>query len=365
MLVSRDIINGLTPVAEGYKIFNNDWTADQSKYDFKDPTTGKAVGTVHQAYGEIICCENGFHFCENPLDCLSYYPMVQWNKFAKVRGYGQIARHDEDSKVAVEILEIAEILTWDDFLEVIKQRSNAVADTENNISGGRYISGGCDISGGYGISGGRDIYGGYHISGGYNIYGGRSIYGGNNINGGYDINGGCDISGGRDIYGGYHISGGYNIYGGRSIYGGYNIYGGHDIYGVCNIFGGCDIYGGENCMGAYDIMFCRNCQGCKSCICCLDYTGKNAVFNQQASEQHVNEIKNNIRELAGDWFPKFTNAYALYNANGQNWSSTPAPKIDGTDRTYAYAGMPQELVDYIKSLPEFDANIWREITGRN
>ena len=137
MLVSRDTIKGLTPVAEGYKIFNNDWTADQGGYDFKDPTTGKAVGTVHQVAGKTACCENGFHFCENPLDCLGYYPMVQWNRFAKVRGYGQIDRHDEDSKVAVEILEIAEILTWDDFLAVIKQQS-----TENKISGGRNIFGG-------------------------------------------------------------------------------------------------------------------------------------------------------------------------------------------------------------------------------
>ena len=117
-------------------------------------------------------------------------------------------------------------------------------------------------------------------------------------------------------------------------------------------------------MGVYNICFCRNCQGCKSCICCLDYTGKNAVFNQQASEQRVNEIKNNICELAGDWFPKFTNAYEVYAANGQDWLSTPAPKIQGMDRAYAYADMPQELVDYIKSLPEFDANIWRQITGR-
>ena len=60
MLVSRDIINGLTPVAEGYKIFNNDWTADQSKYDFKDPATGEAVGTVHQVGGthEEKRCQN-------------------------------------------------------------------------------------------------------------------------------------------------------------------------------------------------------------------------------------------------------------------------------------------------------------------
>ena len=311
MLVSRDIIKDLTPVAEGYKIFNNDWTADQGGYDFKDPATGKAVGTVHQVGGEIVCCENGFHFCENPLDCLNYYPMVQWNKFAKVRGYGQIARHNEDSKVAVEILEIAETLTWDDFLAVIKQQSSAAIDAENNIRGGR------SIRGGYNIYGGRDI------RGGYNIYGGRDISGGRSISGGYNIYGGCDISGGRSIY------------------------------------------GGENCMGAYDIMFCRNCQGCKSCICCLDYTGKNAVFNQQASEQHVNEIKNSIRELTGDWLPKFTNAYELYAANGQDWSSTPVPKIEARDRTYAYADMPQKLVDYIKSLPEFDADIWQQITGRN
>ena len=291
MLVSRDTISGLTPEAEGYKIFNNDWTADQGNYDFKDPATGEAAGTVHQVSGEIICCENGFHFCENPLDCLNYYPMVQWNKFARVRAYGQIARHNNDSKIAAEILEIVQILTWDNFLDVIKQQSNATTDIENNIHGGR------------------------------DIHGGRSIYGG------CDINGGCGINGGRDIY------------------------------------GGCDIDGGENCMGVYDIYYCRNCQGCKSCICCLDYTGKNAVFNTPVSEQRVNEIKNNIRELADGWFPKFTNAYELYAANGQDWPSTPAPKIDGMDRTYAYADMPQKLVDYIKSLPEFDADIWQKITG--
>ena len=141
MLVSRDTISGLTPEAEGYKIFNNDWTADQGNYDFKDPATGEAAGTVHQVSGEIICCENGFHFCENPLDCLNYYPMVQWNKFARVRAYGQIARHNNDSKIAAEILEIVQILTWDNFLDVIKQQSNATTDIENNIHGGRDIDG--------------------------------------------------------------------------------------------------------------------------------------------------------------------------------------------------------------------------------
>ena len=33
-------------------------------------------------------------------------------------------------------------------------------------------------------------------------------------------------------------------------------------------------------------------------------------------------------------------------------------------REYAYSDMPQDLVDYLTGLPEFDADIWYEITGR-
>lgn len=37
MIVDRSILNGLSPVAEGYKIFNNDWTANYgNNYCYSD-----------------------------------------------------------------------------------------------------------------------------------------------------------------------------------------------------------------------------------------------------------------------------------------------------------------------------------------
>ena len=44
-------------------------------------------------------------------------------------------------------------------------------------------------------------------------------------------------------------------------------------------------------------------------------------------------------------------------------AATPAPAISGRTAKEAYAEMPTELVDYIKSLPEYDDEIFRKITG--
>ena len=117
MIVDRSVLNGFQVVAEGYKIFNYDWTANYGdNYCYADKD-GNVEGVVHRQEGFPDKCHNGLHFCENPLDCFNYYPFVQWNKFAKVRGYGAVSKDDKDSKVAVEILEIVKILSINEFID--------------------------------------------------------------------------------------------------------------------------------------------------------------------------------------------------------------------------------------------------------
>ena len=41
----------------------------------------------------------------------------------------------------------------------------------------------------------------------------------------------------------------------------------------------------------------------------------------------------------------------------------PAPRIEGVDDKTAYKDMPEKLIEYFKSLPEFNAEIFTEITG--
>ena len=56
------------------------------------------IGKTYTADGDIKCCENGFHACENPLDIFNYYPPSD-SRFCEVEQSGKIDNNDGDSKV--------------------------------------------------------------------------------------------------------------------------------------------------------------------------------------------------------------------------------------------------------------------------
>lgn len=64
--ITEKDIKDLPVLATGYKIFNNDWTAN-SGYDYKDEN-GNVVGTIHKVDGNIVECKWGLHFSEKPLN---------------------------------------------------------------------------------------------------------------------------------------------------------------------------------------------------------------------------------------------------------------------------------------------------------
>ena len=48
--------------------------------------------------GELVICRNGFHFCENPFDCLEYYDNIKGDKrLFLVEATGDVIRKDDKS----------------------------------------------------------------------------------------------------------------------------------------------------------------------------------------------------------------------------------------------------------------------------
>jgi len=266
---------GVEPLATGYKILNNDWSASYGDYNYADEN-GNVEGTVHTMDGDLKHCENGLHFCKNPINCMSYYPMVQWNKFAKISAFDEVKDHS-DCKSECRTMRIDKVLSWDKFLEEMKSVQQKELQDQNGIRYGSGISYGSGIRNGYGIN-----YG-YGISGGYGIY--RSKY-------------------------------------------------------------------------------CKECEGISNCIFTYKKSGKLYLFNKKVTQEYFDQIWHEMERLADGWYPNFTNAEELMAANGGEWKATPAPMITGREDTEAYADMPQKLIDYIKALPEYNAKIFKAITGR-
>ena len=95
---------------------------------------------------------------------------------------------------------------------------------------------------------------------------------------------------------------------------------------------------------------------------CINEIGGCKLFNLNIDKERFDEVKENIRKCADGWYPKFTNAFDLYEKE-KKWECVSAPGIEGVDDKTAYKDMPEKLIEYFKSLPEFDAEIFTAITG--
>ena len=82
---------------KGYKGFDNSLKCRGYQYE---------VGKTFECDGKIECCENGFHFCENPFDVFGYYPPSD-SRYCSVEGEGKISKDNGDSKVAVSRLHVS------------------------------------------------------------------------------------------------------------------------------------------------------------------------------------------------------------------------------------------------------------------
>ena len=87
------------------------------------------------------------------------------------------------------------------------------------------------------------------------------------------------------------------------------------------------------------------------------------VFGMEVPEDRFDEVYRTLMTKLNGWRPIFNNIKALYLANGIDWKLTPIQNAQVLSRKEAWADMPEAAIDYVRSLPEFDAAMFEEITG--
>ena len=89
-----------------YKGFNEDMTCREFQYE-----EGKEYET-----DTAVACKTGFHACEYPLDCLSYYP-PNTSVYHEVKQDGEISNDTDDSKIASTKIKIGMRLSIADMVK--------------------------------------------------------------------------------------------------------------------------------------------------------------------------------------------------------------------------------------------------------
>ena len=344
--ISRDELKDLPVLAEGYKIFDADWKC--MDYSYADEN-GIAVGTVHKIEGELIICSNGLHFCEEVEDCFEYYDPIKCNKIAKVRAYGEVI--DWREKSCCSIIEIVEELHWDDIrIKMIDDSMNIDASKYigiYNVYTSAYVYGSKNVNYSSGICGSIDTSDSIGVTGGYDVIGSQSIGGCVNIRDAKNVYGSCRITKSLGIQGSTYVENSCYLSGCRSVQDSHTIYGSSEIYYSQDIWGGYLIYFSAHLKGAYNCMFCIGLNGTKY-----------RIFNKKVSKAYFNQVYRDICEILH---------YTRYHMTATNYEElyekyhgvVPINRLQS--KHLDYSEMPQQLLDYIKNLPEYDDKIFNRI----
>jgi hypothetical protein len=162
---------------KGYKVFNPDWTCREFQYE---------VGKTYEHDGELQVCGGGFHFCEKAVDCFNYYSFDPNNKVAEVEAVGDVLT-DGDKSVTNKLVIVREV-EWSELLSIVNTgKENTGYRNSGDYNSGDYNSGYCnsgDYNSGDYNSGDRNS--GYYNSGYYNSgYYNSGYYNSGDRNSGY------------------------------------------------------------------------------------------------------------------------------------------------------------------------------------
>ncbi len=128
---------------KGFKVFNPDWTCTPNGEKFQ-----YAVGGIYEEDMKPKVCSRGFYFCEKAVDCFNYYRFNPKNKVAEVLALGEVATNG--TKSCTNKIQIIREIPWSELLEIVNTGKgctglcNSGDCNSGNYNSGNRNSGNCN-----------------------------------------------------------------------------------------------------------------------------------------------------------------------------------------------------------------------------
>ena len=298
-------------IIKGFKVFNSNWTCT--------PKGNKKQYTCPGKFEEDITpeiCSQGMHFCKKAVDCFNYYSFNPENKVAEVVAYGDVV--EVADKCCTNKLEIMREIPWNELLEIV----NTGRLCTGLGNSGNYNSGNCNS--------------GYYNSGNHNS---------GDYNNGNRNSGNCNI--------GYYNSGNRNS--GNRNSGNYNI-------GYYN--------SGNRNSGNYNSGDWNKTSFSNGCFNTVE--PKIHLFNKPSEWTYLDWLNSDARyllnKIPGDalgyiWLEDMTDEEKAAQPEAEVTRGY-LKQIDNSKlRSDWWNSLDEKEKEVIKSIPNFDKEIFKKVTG--
>ena len=325
--ISREEIKDLKPICEGYKAVNYDLST-RGDMNFRYGQKGEnIIGKIFHVEGKLEACTLGLHFSKDPANVFKYYKSLGYNRYFKVKAYGNCIDGDNGCKTVASTIEFVKEYDILEFADVIKKYSRsmdyniAVANNSSPVSKSIAVISSTAVTCSTAVNHSNAVNDSTAVNGSRAVNGSNAVSYSSAVTCSTAVNHSNAVNDSTAV----NYSSAVNYSNAVSY-----------------------SYGLRNCKGAYNSIFCVNKNG----IC-------NYLFNKKSNEKRIDEVKAQL--LGFNFVPQFENWYDVKGEKG--WYAFCFPELKSIDNKTAWSKMPQEMLDYIKSLPEYDEKVFNKIVG--
>ena len=368
--IQRKELNGAKPLCYGYKAVK--WDSG-TKQRFRYGETGeKLEGKIFRVDGDINACSWGLHFSKDPANVFNFYEPLGYNRYFKVAAYENIVDTPDGLKTVAQCIEFVEEYDLMQFINLIKQfdrsstavsystavrNSNAVSYS-NAVNGSTAVNGSdavnCSdaVRNSNAVNGSNAVNDSTAVNGSDAVNGSTAVRNSNAVNGSNAVNCSDAVRNSNAVNGSDAVNGSTAVRNSNAVSYSNAVNDSNAVNcsdAVRNSTAVNGSYGIRNCRGVFHSLFCSNKDGIS-----------HYIFNKKSNKSRVKEVLCKIREF--NWIPEFSNWYGI--KGNQEWWAFCFPQLQYVDNDIAWSKMPQNMLDYIKELPEFSEAVWKELTKK-
>lgn len=353
---------------------------DKDNNLFSKPYGGKKfiikVGETYKLENEneIEICYKGFHFCKSYIDLLEFYPPMDNVRYVEIEAKGKIEEHTNMGVTKyvsseIEILRLIDMQEYKENFRAELEQKNKFTEFDGNANCSS-IEQGKDNYKTDGAIGANYTYKSVAVAHSKNIIKSEAIAYSNNICESNTVIHGsmlenvvaannCDyVIGASAIKDSSYIINGCGIIKSHSVWNSENILRSYTVKDSNNIM---DSYCIEYCNNITNSFFIKDCDNIKNSLFCVDIDNKeNYLFNKEVDEDTITEIQYDLRFMLNELSKKETIDYShrlleypkIVDYNG---------KLFTVDISTAYSNLPDAIIDYIKTIKQFDNSIYEKI----